>query len=183
MVEKSLERHQQRTGRAPKPIPAATGSFASKDQAKRAYGETQRNSNDMQAGKKISFYNQKKSLPKAGIVTPMSKTQPSELEENMQSFSILRTEDSGSSPHHKFQHKRNGNQHNNASQLKTTHNENGNVIEVKDYFSNKINLRRSVENKLHYDSRAQNQKNSLKKQKMDKYDSRTMRNKNYMESI
>jgi hypothetical protein len=74
MVEKSLERHQQRTGRASKPIPVATGSFASKEQAKRAYGETQRNSNDMQAGKKISFYNQKKSLPKPGIVTPMSKT-------------------------------------------------------------------------------------------------------------
>ena len=88
----------------------------------------------------------------------------------MQSFSILRTEDSGSSPTQRLhqQHKRNASQHNNnASQLKTTHIENGNMIEVKDYFSNKINLRRSVENKLHYDSRAQNQKNSLKKQKMD----------------
>lgn len=120
-----------------------------------------------QTEKKISFYNQKVSysptkttkmppLVKKKDITTGEAYSPN-LPSNRSQQSLSPTQVHISNPlgpsRNKFQGKTAGKHTSNVQSI-----DNSNVSEVKDYFTNKISLRRSIEHKLHYDSRSQNPK-------------------------
>lgn len=161
-AEKSLERRQNAPGKAhfAKQVPTASGSFTVDDKILQM-------AQKYQTEKKISFYNQKMSYSptKTTKMPPLVKKRDNQsgtghspdlhTNRSQQSLSPTQLHASGQRVHSRNRGAgRNVPKHSQNTQSI----DNNNVSEVKDYFTNKISLRRSIEHKLHYDNRASNQK-------------------------
>ena len=159
-AERSLERRQNAPNKAhlPKQGPSASGSLIVDD-------KTLPSAQKYQTEKKIGFYNQKMSY--SATTTP--KMQPlgkkggqqavtghlAGLKTNRSQQSLSPTQNPAASGQRAHESRNRATGRTAAKHAQNTHSiDNNNVSEVKDYFSNKIHLRRSIEHKLHYDSRA-----------------------------